>query len=153
MDRSNRKTHRATLLFFAAWLAGASVLADEIGRVKKSSGSVNIERGGKPSAASVGATLQSSDWLVTGSDGSVGITLSDNSLLSAGPNSRLELSRYAFDSTTHQGRFDATLRQGTLSMVSGKLAKQSPDAVRVITPSAVLAVRGTEFFVKVDDEK
>lgn len=127
------------------------VWAENIGQIKKASGTVSIERAGLSSPAIVGARLQASDTIVTGKDGSIGITLSDDSLLSAGPNSRLDLSQYSFDSTTHQGRFDAKLHRGTLSMVSGKLTKQSPDAVRVMTPTSVLAVRGTEFFVQVDE--
>ena len=75
--------------------------------------------------------------------------MTDNSLLSAGPNSLLVLDRYEFDSTTNQGRFDASLRRGTLAVVSGRLARQSPDAMTLRTPSAILGVRGTEFAVSV----
>jgi hypothetical protein len=32
--------------------------------------------------------------------------------------------------------------------VSGKLAKQSPEAMKVKTPAAILGVRGTEFLVR-----
>ena len=77
-----------------------------------------------------------------------GITFLDNSLLSAGPNSVLAIDRFAFDSTTHQGAFESSLKQGTLAVVSGKLAKQSPEAMKVKTPAAVLGVRGTEFLVR-----
>jgi hypothetical protein len=80
----------------------------------------------------------------------VGVTFTDNSLLSAGPGSVLVIERYAFDSTTHAGQFDASLQKGTLAVVSGKMVKQSPDAMRVKTPSSVMGVRGTEFVVKVD---
>jgi hypothetical protein len=34
--------------------------------------------------------------------------------------------------------------------VSGRIVKQTPEAMRVKTPSAVMGVRGTEFIVKVD---
>jgi len=88
-----------------------------------------------------------------GPDGSVGITFLDNSLLSAGPNSVLAVDRFAFDSTTHQGSFESSLRTGTLAVVSGKLAKQSPEAMKVKTPAAVLGVRGTEFLVRTGDPK
>ena len=94
-----------------------------------------------------GTRAAGSDVVKTGADGSVGITMTDNSLLSAGPNSVLSLDRYEFDSTTNQGRFDASLRSGTLAVVSGRIAKQSPDAMTVRTPSAILGVRGTEFVV------
>jgi hypothetical protein len=52
--------------------------------------------------------------------------MADNSLLSAGPNSILSLDRFDFDPASNQGRFDTQLRQGSLSVVSGKMAKQSP---------------------------
>ena len=61
----------------------------------------------------------------------------------------LALDAYRFDTTTHQGQFDATLSKGSLAVVSGKIAKQSPDAMKVRTPASVLGVRGTEFVVEV----
>ena len=99
----------------------------------------------------VGLLLEAADVLKTGADGSVGITMRDNSLLSAGPNSILALERFEFDATTSQGRFDAQLKRGTLAVISGRIAKQSPQAMTVRTTSAVLAVRGTEFVVSAHD--
>ena len=64
---------------------------------------------------------------------------------------RIALDRYAFDTTTHAGQFDASLKKGTLAVVSGKMVKQSPDAMRVRTPSSIMGVRGTEFVVKVGE--
>jgi hypothetical protein len=128
--------------------AGVAVAADEIGRVKVVKGTVGIERSGSRVPATVGMPLREGDVVVTGRDGSVGVTFNDDSLLSVGPDSTLAIDRFAFDSTTHAGRFDTSLRQGTLSAVSGKIAKQSPDAMKVRTPSTILGVRGTEFVVR-----
>lgn len=128
------------------------VTAQEIGQIKKVNGNVLVERAGQQLPGAAGMKVQMADKIKTGKDGSVGITLTDNTMLSAGPGSVLILSKYAFDSTTHQGEFDATMNRGTLSMVSGKLAKQSPQAVRVKTPAAILGIRGTEFFVSVEGE-
>lgn len=132
-------------------LAPGLGLAQEAGHVKVAKGGVSIHRGGQTLPAPVGATVQTGDVVTTGADGSVGITFLDNSLLSAGPNSVLAIDRFAFDSTTHQGSFESSLRKGTLAVVSGKLAKQSPDAMKVRTPAAVLGVRGTEFLVRTGD--
>ncbi len=126
-------------------------LAAEAGRVKVSKGDVHIERDGKRLAAPVGTTIQARDTVKTGADGSVGITFQDNSLLSAGPNSELVIERFVFDSTTHKGEFDTALKKGTLAVVSGKIVKQSPEAMRVKTPAAIMGVRGTEFVVRVDE--
>jgi hypothetical protein len=126
-------------------------LAAEAGRVKVSKGEVQIERDGKRLPAPVGATIQARDTVKTGPDGSVGITFQDNSRLSAGPNSELVIERFVFDSTTHKGEFDTALKKGTLAVVSGEIVKQSPEAMRIRTPAAIMGVRGTEFVVKVDE--
>ena len=141
------------LVMVVAALGAAPADAQEAGRVKVAKGAVQIERAGEKVPATVGAVVQARDVVVTGPDGSVGITFLDNSLLSAGPNSVLAIDRFAFDSTTHQGSFESSLRKGTLAVVSGKLAKQSPDAMKVKTPAAVLGVRGTEFLVRTGDPK
>jgi hypothetical protein len=121
--------------------------ADEVGRVKVVKGAVTIQRAGAELPASVGMKVHEGDVVVTGRDGAAGITFNDDSLLSVGPDSVLAIDAFEFDSTTHVGRFDSSLRRGTLSAVSGKLARQSPDAMKVRTPSMILGVRGTEFVV------
>ena len=125
-----------------------SAAAGEVGQVKTSKGSVFIERDGKRLPAPVGTIIEASDTLSTGRDGSAGITFLDNSRMALGPGSTLAIDRFDFNRTTHEGHFDSTLKRGTLSAVSGKLAKHSPDAMTVRTRSTILAVRGTEFVVR-----
>lgn len=132
-------------------IASIAARANDIAQFKVAKGSVYIERSGQRLPARVGTHLQATDTVVTGSDGAAGIAFVDNSLLSVGPNSILAIERYAFNSTTHEGAFESSLRKGTLSVVSGKIAKQSPDAMKVKTPSSILGVRGTEFLVRVGD--
>ena len=129
----------------------APALANDVGQIKTAKGAAHIERAGQKLPAAVGAKVRQSDTVVTGADGSVGITFVDNSLLSAGPNSTLAIERYAFNPTTHAGAFDAHLARGTLSVVSGKIARQTPGAMTVKTPSAILGVRSTEFVVRADE--
>lgn len=138
--------------FFALLLAVAPpARAEEIGQIKISKGTVTVERDGQVHPAGVGLRVQRADVVRTGRDGSVGLTMSDNARLSLGPNSVLSLDRYQFDAATHAGAFDASLRTGSLAVVSGSIAKQSPEAMVVRTPFAVLGVRGTEFVVSAYD--
>jgi len=133
-------------------IAGAlasTAWADDVGQVKVSKGTAHIEREGARLPASVGMPIRQSDTLVTGADGSLGVTFADNSRLSIGPNSVLAVDKFSFDPGTHEGKFDASLKRGTLAVVSGKMVKQSPDAMRVRTPASILGVRGTEFLVKI----
>jgi hypothetical protein len=94
--------------------------------------------------------VRSADTLVTGADGAVGVTFLDNTMVSAGPSTVFSIESYRFDSTTHDGQFDASLKKGSLAVVSGKMVKQTPGSMRVRTPSSVMGVRGTEFLVRVD---
>jgi len=137
------------LALILSLLAAPLALAD-IGQIKTLSGEVRIERGGTTLTASAGDRLTQSDVVVTGADGKVGITFIDNTRLSLGPDSRMELARFDFDATTHQGAFLGRMHKGTLSIISGQIAKSHPDAMKVETPTSVLSVRGTRFLVKVD---
>ena len=133
----------------SAWIAFPACA--DVGQIKVATGQVSVDRKGQTLPGVVGLLLEADDVLRTGADGSVGITMRDNSLLSAGPNSILSLERFEFDPTSDEGRFDARLRRGTLAVVSGRIAKKTPQAMTVRTPSAVLGVRGTEFVVSVDE--
>ena len=133
-----------------AALAASPALAAEVGLVKVSHGTVAIERAGARLPAAVGTAVEASDVIVTGADGAAGITFADNSLVSVGPDSRFAIDKYAFDNTTYAGEFQGTLSQGRLAAVSGKMVKQSPESMKIRTPSAVMGVRGTEFVVQVD---
>jgi len=142
---------RMTAMLALGLLGTGGAGAVDVGRVKVATGAVTIQRDGVSIPAEVGARLREGDALRTGADGSVGITMNDDSLLSAGPNSVLSLDAFALDPATSKGRFDASLNRGSLSIVSGRIAKQAPDAMTVRTPTMILGVRGTEFVVAVDD--
>lgn len=138
------------LLAAAALLGPLAVHAAEAGKIKTLTGTAHIERQGKSIPAAVGASVEESDRIVTGDDGAVGITFKDNSMLTTGANSVLEINQFSFDSKTHEGRFESTLSRGSLSAVSGKIVKKTPEAMRIRTPTTILGVRGTEFVVQVE---
>jgi hypothetical protein len=120
----------------------------DIGRIKRSKGAATVERGGVAIEAAIGLALEASDILVTGPDGRISITFIDNSRFSAGPNSRVVLEQFTFNPTTHEGGFVTRLEKGSLAVISGQIAKQTPDAMQVRTPTSILGVRGTRFVVE-----
>ncbi|MEP7068465.1 MAG: FecR family protein [Usitatibacter sp.] len=136
----------------AAMAAAFPVAAADVGLIKVSKGSVQIQRGAGKMPATVGAGVQASDVIITGADGSAGITFTDNSLVSVGPGTVFAIDKYSFDTTTHQGEFEGNLKQGRLAAISGKMVKQSPESMKIRTPSAIMGVRGTEFLVQVDEK-
>ncbi|HYC45976.1 MAG TPA: FecR domain-containing protein [Burkholderiales bacterium] len=134
-------------LFWAAF-AAAAASDDYAGVVKTVRGTVAIERAGARLPAAPGTRLQQGDRIVTGATGYIGATLRDDTLLTLGPNGVLSLDSYAFDAKTHEGSFLASLTKGVLSVVTGLIARRSPDAFAVKTPISTMGVRGTEFIVE-----
>jgi len=123
----------------------------QIGQIKNVAGQVFLLRNNVQQPARAGDLVEQADVLTTGPNGSIGITFIDNSRFSAGPNTRIELTQFRFNPTTQEGQFRTSMQHGTLSIVSGQAAKRSPEAMKVITPTAILGVRGTTFAVKVDE--
>jgi hypothetical protein len=143
-----RRSRVAGLLMVAA-LSTPSLAAAEIGRIKTVTGAASVVRGKAVTPATPGYQLLVSDVLTTGGNGRIGITFVDNSRFSVGPNSRIALSQFEFDDTTHKGKSLTTVERGALGVVSGQIAKENKDAMKVRTPTSLLAARGTTFVVEV----
>jgi len=135
-------------LLIAVAMSTASV-AGEIGRIKTVVGTSNVVRGAASLPAKPGLILDVKDVLVTGADGRIGMTFVDNSRFAVGPNSRVSLTEFAFNDTTHKGKFLTQVDRGSLAVVSGQIAKENRDAMKVRTPTSLLAARGTRFVVEV----
>ena len=145
---------RATGVFAAVLVLAMPALAQEgaVGQVKTASGTALLLRGEQRLAAKPGDAVLQKDVIETGADGAIGVTLIDNTVLSAGPNSQVALEEYSFNSSNFTGAMLADMRKGTLAVVSGDIARSSPDAMKVRTPTAILGVRGTQFAVQVGDK-
>jgi hypothetical protein len=140
------------ILFLLFFISKANAQGTQVAQIKTVSGQVSIQRGGSQLPAKVGDPLFEKDTIDTGADGAIGVTFIDNTVMSAGPNSEVALEQYQFDSSNFNGSMLTDLNKGTLSMVSGDIAKSSPAAMKVKTPAAILGVRGTHFAVQVPAE-
>jgi hypothetical protein len=120
------------------------------GRIKVVSGSAFIVRESKLVPASVGQDVYATDGLRTGADGRIGITLKDDTRISLGPSSEVRLERFNYAAA--DGSLGLVLRivRGVTAYVSGRIAKLSPDSVRLETPNAIVGVRGTSLAIRVD---
>jgi len=126
----------------------AAAESEVAGAIKTSKGEVSIERAGVRIPGTVGTAVKVADKVRTGANGAVGLTLRDNTLLSAGPNSLLTLDKFSFDSTTNAGTLSVGVRKGTLAVATGKIARQTPESIDFRTATSVIGVRGTEFVIE-----
>jgi hypothetical protein len=121
----------------------------EIGRIKTSSGAATVERGTARIPAATGQELLAGDWLETGKDGRISLTFVDNTRFAVGPDSRIALSEFVYDTTTQKGSFVARIERGSIAVVSGRISKSGRDAMQLRTPDDELDIRGTRFIVEV----
>ena len=137
------------------WLllfAQPSNAADEtIGSIKNTFGLVAVVRDVQRTAAGPGFKLHAGDTLETGPDGSLGIILRDDSILSLGPSSRIAIEKFLFVPADGQLGFTARLLRGSLAYLSGLIGRLAPESATFVTPVATIGVRGTHFAVKVSD--
>ncbi|SEG27587.1 FecR family protein [Marinobacterium lutimaris] len=123
--------------------------AEPIATIKTLSGDVTLIRDGETLSAKLGERVHEADRIITGDNGSIGLLFDDDTRVGAGPRSTLSLADFSYDANSQDGNLDVEVDNGTLSMIAGKLVENRPGAVKVRTPAAILAVRGTEFSVKV----
>ena len=120
------------------------------GHIKKVSGSAFIVRQSETVPARAGDAVFASDALRTAADGTVGVTLQDDTRISLGPSSEVRLERYVY--SPGEGGLGMVLNfvKGVSAYVSGRMAKLAPDSIRLETPAAIVGVRGTTVAVRVD---
>ncbi|MFH1139802.1 MAG: FecR family protein [Pseudomonadota bacterium] len=143
---------RYWIIVFAALLISAGTAqagSGNIGLVKTLKGQAAIERGGRSLPAEIGLKLMEKDVLVTGAGSSLGIIMRDNSVVSIGSFSRLELTEFIFEPADKKLNFVSKMLKGTAVYLTGIIAKLNQNSVRVETPMAVAGVRGTRFAISV----
>jgi hypothetical protein len=139
----------AVALLFVAAPALAQQQPAAAGRIKVASGSAFIVRGGAQLAAQAGQVVYEADALRTAGNGRIGVTLKDDTRLSLGPDSEVRLDRFVY--APAESRLGLVLRvvRGVAAYVSGRIAKLSPDSIRLETPAAIVGVRGTTVALRV----
>jgi len=121
-----------------------------VGIVKSLSGDVTVAREGSVMKAGPNLKLFQGDLVQTGPNGKAGLILEDDTVISLGSNSRLAIKEFAFKPNEKKLSLVARIYQGTVSFLSGQIAKLAPRQVHIETPSATVGVRGTHVLVRVD---
>lgn len=142
----------ACLVFGTSVLAGGIPGTEKAGTFKVVSGNVSVKRNGQTLKANPGAAVKAGDVVVTSAASFAGITLLDNTRLTAGPGSKLVIDRFSFNTTTHDGELSASINKGSLAVISGQLAKANPEKVVFNTGTMTVGVRGTEFIIEAGKE-
>ena len=85
------------------------------------------------------------------SQGKVGITFADDTKVQVNENSRLVIDEFVYDPKAKTGKLALNMASGTVRYASGAIAHNNPNRVAINTPTATIAVRGTDFTATVDE--
>ena len=86
------------------------------------------------------------------SQGKVGITFADDTRVQVNENSKLVIDYFVYDPKNKgAGKLALNMASGTVRYASGAIAHNNPNKVAINTPTATIAVRGTDFTATVDE--
>ena len=123
----------------------------DVGFVSNSKGSAIISRasvGGLTVKDDVGVKMD--DVIETGK-GSLSVLFKDETLVDISQHSMLLIDDFVYDPTTSTGALAIKATLGTLRYMSGEIANNAAENINISTPTASVAVRGTEFTATVDE--
>lgn len=136
-------------LFLAGLMIAGSALA-EIGSVTESSGTAIIKRGKDTITVSKGTPVEMNDKVET-KNGKVKIVFKDNTTVNVTESSALVIDDFVYDPKSGAGKLNLKAAAGTVRYASGNIAHNNPNAVNIKTPTAAIAVRGTDFVMSVNE--
>ena len=121
----------------------------EIGSVTEASGTAIIKRGKDTIQIVKGTEIKTNDKIET-KNGKVKIVFKDDTNVTVTESSSLVIDDFVYDPKSGAGKLGLKAAAGTVRYVSGSIAKD-PKNVKINTPTAAIAVRGTDFVMAVSE--
>jgi hypothetical protein len=140
-----------------AWLALAllpvsAALAAPAGQISETTGYVTVTNAQQaPVSAKKGSGVESGQVITTGANGQAVIRFQDGQVIALKSNSIFKVNKYTYDQAyPEKGESFFSLLQGGLRAVTGLIGGQNKAGWRLATPTATMGIRGTDFFVVID---
>ena len=127
----------------------AQAQAVNIGDISELNGSAQIVRD-KPYIADLDFAIQSNDEAIT-TNGRMAITFLDDSVVKLTEHSQLLIDEYIYDPDPSKSKMAITFGLGTARFITGNLNRIDKQNISLKTPTANIAIRGTDFTATVDE--
>jgi hypothetical protein len=135
------------ILLFVPVVAEAE--GQPVGIIKTLEGDATVLRGEQKIASVIGIVVLKGDIIETSASGTVGILFNDDSIISLGPESKLDMKNFAFNPKEEKFAVFMKMLKGTFVYISGAIGRLSPDSVKLETPSSIIGTRGTKVLIEV----
>ncbi|MDY0192236.1 MAG: FecR family protein [Aliarcobacter butzleri] len=134
------------LKVFTLVLLFASFLFANIGTVSLLEGKATILRNGQTLGANIGDKVENKDVISTQVNSKIKITFIDNTIVTIGKESSLNIEEYIFNTSTKEAKTELNVLKGAFHTITGEIGKVNPDKFKLKTKSASIGIRGTEFY-------
>ena len=121
-----------------------------VGKVTEQTGPTEILREKKSIPSSVNTGVEMNDTVST-ARGKAELTFDDKTTVKLTEHSKLIIDDFVYDPKKGTGKLALNMAMGTARYASGQIAKNNPQQVAIKTPTASIAVRGTDFSMTVDE--
>jgi hypothetical protein len=118
--------------------------------VVEQTGPTEIVRNKKSTPSSVNTAVEMNDTIVT-ARAKAKLEFMDKTTVNITEQSKILIDDFVYDPRAGSGKLAMKMVQGTARYASGQIAKNSPQNVNITTPTATVAVRGTDFSMTVDE--
>lgn len=141
------------LWLLAACILIPSIAEANIGTVSSLAGDhAQLERARNKSALTRNSGILSNDLVIVGTNTTAELRFVDNTNVKITANSRLLIDDFVYDPrNADAGKLGLKVALGSVRYASGQIAKNNPQQVNIKTPTATIAVRGTDFSMTVDE--
>lgn len=140
----------ATVLIITFALLNPTTSIAGVGKVTEQTGPTEILRERKSIPSSVNTGVEMNDTVST-ARGKAELTFDDNTTVKLTEHSKLIIDDFVYDAKKGTGKLALNIAMGTARYASGQIAKNNPQQVAIKTPTATIAVRGTDFSMTVDE--
>jgi len=120
------------------------------GKIVSLTGPTQITRSDSRIVGAVDTGIEMMDTVET-LQSRTGILFNDDTKVSVTEHSKLKIDSFVYDPATGKGKIGLKAVLGTVRYASGRIAHNNRDNVNVQTPTASVAVRGTDFSMTVDE--
>ena len=140
----------ATVLTTILLLISPATSNAGVGKVTEQTGPTEILREKKSIPSSVNTGVEMNDTVST-ARGKAELTFDDKTTVKLTEHSKLIIDDFVYDPKKGTGKLALNMAMGTARYASGQIAKNNPQQVAIKTPTATIAVRGTDFSMTVDE--
>jgi len=92
-----------------------------------------------------GDKIYLNETIYAGTGSGTQLLLLDQSTFTIGADSEVLMDTFIYDPETNDGKIVATVKEGSLKVISGLISKKNPESLTVKVPEGTLGSRGTEF--------